>query len=181
MCDTVKSVANEIKSHKLVVKGVVLSVDPLISADKVRYNKGLIITQEIGFLVTVKVAQQFKGGIVEDTIHIITGLGNSSGDCGFTFLKGKEYLIFASDTVVRRLDESFVKQKRVKRKQFIGTVKGYYTHICTRTQVVNPTEELEIRKVLGITAANMVLAKVGGQYPDEQNIKLCPPSPILPR
>jgi hypothetical protein len=112
--------------------------------------------------VRVKVAEQFKGGSIADIIHIITGLGN--GDCGFTFLKGKEYLIFASDTVVRRLDESFVRQKQEKRKQFIGTVKGYYTHICTRTQVANPKEELEIRKVLGITAADKVLAKTGRQH-----------------
>jgi hypothetical protein len=164
MCDTIKSVAKEIESHKLVVKGVVLSVDPLISPDKVRYNKGLIFTQEIGFLVRVKVAQQFKGGIIEDTIHIITRLGNSSGDCGFTFLMGKEYLIFASDILVTRMDESFINQKRAKRKQFIRTVKGYYTHICTRTQVANTKEELEIRKVLGITAANMVLAKAGSNH-----------------
>lgn len=81
----------------------------------------------------ILVTKKYKGKIVNDTLKIITGLGN--GDCGFEFLIGHTYIIYASYS-----DKYYESGERVAR--FLNT------DVCTRTKPYNEIENRKIEKYI---------------------------------
>jgi hypothetical protein len=67
-----------------------------------------------GFMVS----RVFKGVRRVDTVFVITGMGH--GDCGFPFVTGSRYLVYASHHTHEAMREP-------KRKRYL------YTDTCTRT------------------------------------------------
>lgn len=75
----------------------------------------------------------YKGKNINDTIKIITGVG--SGDCGFPFNVGNEYIVYAN---------------YANKYHNWGTIVEPYltTHICKRTMVFNKVEENFIKETI---------------------------------
>lgn len=74
----------------------------------------------------------FKGKKNRDTIEVITGVG--SGDCGYHFEEGKEYVVYC-----RQKNKLFPRNSEVQ--EFLAT------DICTHTQLKNEKEIEELEKL----------------------------------
>ena len=99
----------------LVFSGKVLEIAPAQAKDKGRRTQGY------GRFVTFSIAQTWKGE-AGGTIQINTGMGG--GDCGYNFVKGREYLVYAH-----------------------GSGGKYSTGICSRTRRLSAAgEDLEYFK-----------------------------------
>lgn len=83
-CAELQTAARELERSQAVFSGKVLDIE-----DK-RNSKGYI-TKSVLFEVT----NTWKG-VTQSQIIITTGQGG--GDCGFTFTKGQEYLVYANES-----------------------------------------------------------------------------------
>ena len=82
---------------------------------------------------TVVITSSFKGGDTGDTITVRTGTGHD--DCGFPFIVGNEYLIYATDEYKTR----YIEKKLSRSKK---DLKGIYrTDSCSRTALLNKRED----------------------------------------
>ena len=116
-----------VKNSKWVLKGKVVSKS-VLSLDTI--FEGLIFYQSA---YSIEVLSTFKGRCVKDTITIITGMGD--GDCGYPFVIGREYIIYAI-----RAKRHYATGRKVK--PFITT------NICDRTTDKCLDEKKEIAKNL---------------------------------
>jgi hypothetical protein len=126
------SVEQGVKESDAVFVGQIISREMIedstiqIYGDTSRY-----IIKELRAKYKVVVLEKFKGNFTQDTLTIITGLGDA--DCGYQFIVGKKFIIYAY-------------------KQYIGRVNQapatYETDICTRTTGYNEREVEAIRKVI---------------------------------
>ena len=91
------------------------SLMPLIKIQKAEY--------------TIQITRVYKGKIKNSIIKLITGLG--SGDCGFGFNVGNEYIIYCT------YENKYYEQGEIVNK-FL------YTDICRRTRLSNDKEELKL-------------------------------------
>ncbi|HEY0262097.1 MAG TPA: hypothetical protein VGB95_03665 [Chitinophagales bacterium] len=73
----------------------------------------------------IKIDRVYKGKIHSDTLTIYTGM--SSGDCGFPFKQGGQYIVYG-----------------YKHK---GNKNNYWTSICTRTKRYDPNEAAELKRL----------------------------------
>ena len=114
----------------LVEKG---EIDPKANYNDWKNNKSGFFIELVDY--TIIVEERYKGAKGSDTIKVRTGFGN--GDCGFKFLLGQKYLIYAQ------------KEHEIKYKKKIGRsrkqLKGIYrTNICWKTKSISlATEELK--------------------------------------
>jgi hypothetical protein len=82
---------------------------------------------------TIAVEKIFKGRKSLDTIKVWTGFGD--GDCGFQFIIGKTYLIFAKDEY--KVKYNIGKLGRSKKE-----LKGVFnTNVCSRTGLVEYSQD----------------------------------------
>ena len=147
-CDSVKSIKEEVLNRDLIIKGVVLSLDTLVSVDTIHHKKSYSIFYPVQLLIKVKVTHVFKGNVVDQTINIVTGFGNGEGDCGFNFDKGTEYIIYGTHMVVARLEATFFSKRRARRDKYVEKLKCYVTHECTRTRKADQMEERKLKEFM---------------------------------
>ncbi len=89
-CVGLRSIKEEVRVSDVVFTGVVLSKRTFNVNDSISMGGFIIQNAEYSILVT----KRLKGLIQKDTIKIITGIGG--GDCGFPFLIGNEYIVYAN-------------------------------------------------------------------------------------
>lgn len=76
---------------------------------------------------TILISKVYKGSPKQDTISVFTG--SSGGVCGVSLFEGREYIIYGL-----KYNPSKITHRHKKKEKL------YWTHICTRTQEVNPDE-----------------------------------------
>ncbi len=91
-CDGVLTVENAYEQYETVITGKIISVKPYDS--KIYPNGDETVEEYSNVIVKIEIINSFKGQS-KNTIEIITGIGG--GDCGYQFIVGEEYLIFAYD------------------------------------------------------------------------------------
>jgi hypothetical protein len=102
-----------------------------LSYDEYKWRRGLFGIDMVDYQIVV--SKKYKGHHLQDTITVRTGLG--SGDCGFEFQLGSNYLVYA-----RR--ESSVKYTLPKLGRNRKELKGIFrTNICSRTKPVERAED----------------------------------------
>lgn len=129
------SCIGETSATKAVKNAATVFVGKVISKEKIAVaypNQGpQFIFNIYHNKFTFKVLRKIKGEIVADNIEVITGMG--SGDCGFQFMIGKEYVVYAN-----------WKDQYVNEGERIP--KFLFTNICTRTTNKVAEEEDAIAK-----------------------------------
>ncbi|WP_238808824.1 hypothetical protein [Emticicia aquatica] len=145
---------NELSIVDLAVNGKIIAVDNFNYYDTTAYSvTGLKFDpKQSGYLIrkykvfTLVVNTKFKATtITSDTIQIVTGYG--SGDCGYEFEIGKDYIIYGEAWKEKTV--SIRQRKRKNKLRIIETTiaNKFYTDICRLTQNVN-TKELDNLKRL---------------------------------
>jgi hypothetical protein len=124
-CIGENTVEKEVHKSDVVFTGKVLSKNVFTVNDN-NLPTGLIVKKAE---YTILVTKLYKGVLVSDTIKIITGVG--SGDCGYEFLIGFEYIIY-----------SVYSEKYFESGQKVD--KFFHTDICSRTRRI---EKKELRKI----------------------------------
>ncbi len=115
------SVKQAIRNSDVVIIGTVISKDTISIATAMKSHLLRLIKSR------VVVDKLVKGRVRKDTITIITGMG--SGDCGFGFVIGERYIIYA------------IWQKKYYPGQREIVSKYLFTDICTRTCKYSKYEE----------------------------------------
>jgi hypothetical protein len=110
--------SNFIVIGKVINKRIFIVIDSLMPSIKIQRAE-----------YTVKCIRVYKGYIKDSIIKIITGLG--SGDCGYEFCIGNEYIIYCS------FESKYYEQGNPVRK-FL------YTDICRRTRLANDIQEIKL-------------------------------------
>lgn len=137
-CEGQGTVSGNIKSSDAVFSGEVISKVFTSNYDSL----GKILTgdtskmyfNELKFpsaVVRIKVDRMYKGELVSDTLTILTPPNGAS--CGFHFEVGKKYIVYSS-----KVDKLFSSIDFERRGTDLHT---FWTHQCTRTQILNSTEE----------------------------------------
>lgn len=114
------SVKEQLKKSNYAFTGKVLS-KKLINVEVI--SKPGMVIQKAEYIF--QVYKSYKGKLVSDTLKIVTGIGK--GDCGFLFMVGSEYVVYA---VFK--DRYYETGSNVQ--QYL------YTNICTRTRLKNDSE-----------------------------------------
>lgn len=135
-CIGENSVKKEVERSDVVFSGKVLSKNIFSVNDSNLPNGFLLHKAEYVILVS----KLFKGKLLCDTIKVVTGVGK--GDCGYEFLIGVEYIIYAYNS-----DKYF--ESGQKTDNFLQT------DICSRTRKINKKEIKKIIKCLNITSKNI--------------------------
>jgi len=91
-CNEGISTQNLFKSSDLVFTGKIINIKPY--QPKVYSNGDEIIEEYSNVIVEIETKDLFKGEF-KKVIKIVTGVGG--GDCGYKFMEGQEYVIFAND------------------------------------------------------------------------------------
>ncbi len=91
-CDGILIIEKAFKQSEKVFTGKIISVEPYNS--KVYENGDETIEEYSNVKVMIELTNSFKGDS-NNMVEIITGIGG--GDCGYDFIFGEEYLIFAYD------------------------------------------------------------------------------------
>jgi hypothetical protein len=91
-CDETLTIEKAFKQSEKVFTGKIISVRPHNS--KMYKNGDETIEEYSNVKVKIELTNSFKGSS-KKTIELITGIGG--GDCGYDFIVGEEYLIFAYD------------------------------------------------------------------------------------
>lgn len=123
-CISKSTLKSEIKRSDVIFEGIILE-------KKIIKEKAEDLPPDLEALplyseYTILIKKTFKGATVNDTIKINTGLGK--GDCGYRFIIGKTYMIYAEYTT------GYVKEKYL------------YTDVCMRTALYNEKEEKKLKK-----------------------------------
>lgn len=99
---------------------------------------------------TLKIIEPLKG-VMDKTIAVASAKYNGGGNCGVRFVKGSQFLVFASKRIVYETDdEENVSEKakkenelKIKANEVNDDLPTYVTSICNRTeQLKYMTEEL---------------------------------------
>jgi len=125
-CISKANVKNEIKTSDVVIIGKVVA-EKSFTIEVDSFPMLNINLKEYTFLIEKKL----KGKTQQDTLKIVTGIGN--GDCGFKFLLGKKYIVYASFTDIGP-------------ELSPQTFNFLFTDICRRTREYSPKEEASILK-----------------------------------
>ena len=123
------SVKDGLKESSVVFVGRVVSQEEITIPYKLSGTQTIIKYHY--YKVILKVQKVYKGKVKEDTVEIITGIGN--GDCGYSFETNKDYVVYS----------------KFKDRYFNGgnkVSKFLYTDICTRTTSKVAEEEDNIKK-----------------------------------
>ncbi|MGN8057836.1 hypothetical protein ACTJKN_16265 [Pedobacter sp. 22163] len=135
-----------INSAQIVVKGKVISKvlthdlsDLSITRTSDTTNINYLMTQRLLMaVVKIKVNKRYKGKTISDTITVITP--NNSASCGFNFVIGNEYIVYATN-----YDSTFRSSKFERKSKDMNT---YWTDLCSRTMLSDQSEENQIKKIL---------------------------------
>ncbi|MBL7934853.1 MAG: hypothetical protein JNM51_03490 [Bacteroidia bacterium] len=149
-----QTIEKELNFVDLAVKGKIIDVADFEYYDTTSYSLAGIKfdLKQSSYLVRkyksykLVVQSKFKANYVtSDTIQILTGYG--SGDCGFEFEIGKEYIIYGlpwkeKSILIRQ------RKKKQKRKIIENTISNkFYTDICRLTQIANSDELEKLKKL----------------------------------
>jgi hypothetical protein len=154
-CIGESSVETDYRRADLVVTGIVINVQTIkiwddttfavwnykpeadsLSLEQYKFNESLYGIHLLEYTFVVETS--YKGASINDTIKIWTGFGH--GDCGFPFIIGKKYLIYAEDEY-----KVIYSQKKLGRsKKELESI--FRTDICRRTALLE--ESLEDIKYL---------------------------------
>lgn len=91
-CDGILTIEKAYNQSETVFLGKIISVKPYNS--KISKNGDEIVEEYSNIIVKIEITNTFKGSS-KNIVEIITGIGG--GDCGYDFIVGEEYLIFAYD------------------------------------------------------------------------------------
>ena len=135
-----------INSAQIVIKGKVISKivthdlsDLSIVKTSDTTNINYLMTQRLLMaVVKIKVSKRYKGKTIPDTITVITP--NNSASCGFNFVIGNEYIVYATN-----YDSIFRSSKFERKSKDMNT---YWTNLCSRTMLSYQSEEDQIKKIL---------------------------------
>ena len=133
-CIGTSTVKNALKYSSFVFTGRVVASEKVSLLPK-DFNKFAAEYEKMYYekmKYTFKVSAIYKGKIVTDTLIIYSGFGK--GDCGYTFLVGYEYIVYANWN------------KSLKESDFETPLKFLETNICTRTQSLNNDEIMNIKR-----------------------------------
>lgn len=132
------TVEQNVKKSTLIFTGKVIKVDTIAI-----YEDGLPeLAYRGGHLAVVKIKSILKGKYNNDTIKIMTGVGQ--GDCGFNFKPKVDYIIYSKERNYEQIDST-----NHETKNFYKRTRSYYsTTICDRTSTHIKNEEREILKLL---------------------------------
>jgi len=127
----------EVKRSTLVLVGKVVSVEGVAveMGDSVTIFKDG--SKPYFQKITFQVSRLFKGKKKGERVVVYTGL--SKGDCGFSFVVGKRYILYGTKSA-----SPFWRNGKTPPKMFEN---AYWTDICTRTQRFNSVEMAELKKV----------------------------------
>lgn len=132
-CIGTSTLRNDLKSSNFVFTGKVVASEIVSLLPEVWLNDSLWEFQKIFYTkmkYTFEVSAVYKGNITTDTLIVYSGFGG--GDCGYEFLLGYDYIVYAN------WNES------LKEPDYITPLKFIETNICTRTKLLNNNE---IRKI----------------------------------
>ena len=101
-CDGILTVENAYKQYGTIVTGKIISVRPYNS--RIYQSGDETVEEYSNVTVKIEITNSFKGQS-KNTIEIITGIGG--GDCGYEFIVGEEYLIFAYDNGIYTEKDDF--------------------------------------------------------------------------
>ena len=144
-CIEQMTVEEELKQSDAVVVGIVLSKQFIVVTDSTMlkmYPNDTLVRNSLLSKKTIArydllVLDVYKGKFKNDTLTIYTGIGR--GDCGFNFIVGSKYIVYARNYKVegRHIEQLHIDQKS-----------AFYTTICRRTRLFDTTEIKEIEKHL---------------------------------
>lgn len=127
----------EVKRSTLVLVGKVLSVEG-VAMDEVDSSTVFKDGSHAYFRkITFQVLRLFKGKKKWQRAVVYTGM--SQGDCGFSFVIGERYVLYANKSA-----SPFWRNRKTPPPKL---EKAYWTDICTRTQRFDSTEVAELKKV----------------------------------
>lgn len=140
-CEGESNVSESLAYSDVVFSGQVISISVNTNYDSL----GVVLTGDSSkmmynwreyptYVVKFKVDRIFKGEITTDTITILTP--PSGAACGYRFKFGEKYIVYST------LYDELLSTNNLKRRTFDN--KTFWTHLCTRTQIWNVTEENEI-------------------------------------
>lgn len=127
-CIGKRSIKQEIKNTDVILVGNILS--KRVFSIKTDFVPEEFYIKKVEYLVKVKIS--LKGNIVNDTIRIITGVGN--GDCGVEFSLNHDYIIYGNYNNKYSEDGATV-------EKFIST------DICSRTKIFDECELKKIKRI----------------------------------
>lgn len=140
------TVKQAINSAQIAIKGEVISkvlthdlsdLSIIKSSDTTNIN--YLMTQRLLMaVVKIKVNKRYKGKTISDTVRVITP--NNGASCGFNFVIGKEYIVYATS-----YDSTFRSSKFERKSKDSNT---YWTNLCSRTMLSDQSEEDQIKKIL---------------------------------
>ncbi|MFP9112920.1 hypothetical protein ACLI1A_03190 [Flavobacterium sp. RHBU_3] len=113
----------EIKASSLIVSGVIIG-SKMMQDHSNNYTSSFME-------YSVLVQKVFKGSISNDTIKIYTGVGK--GDCGYRFVIGQKYIIYANIPTEYKYSP-------------LTDTEYFYTDICMRTMSYTVDEEKKIKR-----------------------------------
>jgi hypothetical protein len=86
-----RTVKKAMKINDVVFMGQVVSKEEIIIPYRLLGTETTINYYFNKFVF--KIIKVYKGKIKQDTVEIITGIGN--GDCGVRFMQGKKYIVYS--------------------------------------------------------------------------------------
>lgn len=140
------TVKEAINGAQIVMKGKVISkvlthdlsdLSIIKTSDTTNINY-LMAQRALMAVVKIKVNKRYKGKTISDTITVITP--NNGASCGFNFVIGNEYIVYATN-----YDSTFRSSKFERKSKDINT---YWTDLCSRTMLSDQSEEDQIKKIL---------------------------------
>jgi hypothetical protein len=128
-CIGEKTVKEEISKSDIVFSGKIISKN-IFTVNDDNLPLGLVLKKAEYIILITKI---YKGQAASDTLRLITGVG--SGDCGYEFVIGSEYIIYSVHS-----NKYFESGNKVD--TFL------YTDICTRTRRIDKNELRKIKRCL---------------------------------
>ena len=131
-CVGENTIQEEIKQSDYIFAGKIISKNIFIVNDT-NLPSGFLMKQVEYTILAVKI---YKGKTSNDTIRLVTGLGN--GDCGYEFAVGLKYIIYSV-----YYNKYFAHGNNVA--PFL------YTNICTRTKRIHNKELKKLKRYFKMT------------------------------
>lgn len=128
-CIGEKTVKEEVSKSDVIFSGKIISKN-IFTVNDDNLPSGLVLKKAEYIILVTKI---YKGQTTSDTLKLITGVG--SGDCGYEFAIGSEYIIYSV-----RSNKYFESGNKVE--TFL------YTDICTRTRRIDKKELRNIKRCL---------------------------------
>lgn len=133
-CIGESTVKSEIKSTDAVFVGTITKSEELRIHDTLSLNKTIY---RVEMKYTMVIETVYKGRQISDTAFIFTGSGG--GDCGFNFINGQKYIVYAKHSKSSDFNDYEV---------FGDKNKAFDTNICRRTRRFDEQEIKEIERYL---------------------------------